>query len=144
MPSVLVEAARRGGRQAWLATLSSTIEELGRRWSLTVGAPFQPGGQTAWVAPARDAAGNKLVLKVGWQHWEAVHEAEGLIRWDGAGAVRLHAHEELHDTVALLLERCWPGLPLALRPEPEQDVVVAGLLRRLWRAPSSGSFRTLR
>ncbi len=143
MPPALVEAALRGGRQEWLATLSSTIEELGRLWSLVVGAPFQPGGQTAWVAPARDARGNELVLKVAWRHWEAAHEADGLRQWDGAGAVRLHAHEDLHDTVALLLERCRPGQPLASRPEPEQDVIVSGLLRQLWRAPSPESFRPL-
>src|SRR5262249_33616389 len=29
---------------------------------------------------------------------------------------------------------CEPGVPLSVRPEPEQDVVVAGLLRRLWTA----------
>ena len=34
-------------------------------WSLTVGEPFQAGGQTAWVAPARDASDAGLVLKIG-------------------------------------------------------------------------------
>jgi streptomycin 6-kinase len=37
----------------------------------------------------------------------------------------------------LLLERCVPGMPLSqLLPEPEQDEVVAGLLRRLWAQPA--------
>jgi len=46
---------------------------------------------------------------------------------------------------ALLLERSEPGTHLrVLRPEVEQDVVVASLLRRLWRRPaSSQSFRPL-
>ena len=35
----------------------------------------------------------------------------------------------------MLLERCEPGTLLRALPEPEQDVVLAGLLRRLWRAP---------
>ena len=33
----------------------------------------------------------------------------------------------------MLLERCEPGTLLRELPEPEQDVVLAGLLRRLWR-----------
>jgi len=143
MPRNLVESVEREGRQAWLATLSSSIEDLSRRWSLVVGAPFQPGGQTAWVAPARDADGNERVLKVAWRHWEASHEVDGLRQWDGAGAIRLHAHAELDDTVALLLERCLPGDSLASRPETEQDVIVSGLLRRLWLTPALGNFRPL-
>jgi streptomycin 6-kinase len=39
------------------------------------------------------------------------------------------------DLGAMLLERCEPGTTLRTLPEPEQDVVIAGLLRRLWRAP---------
>jgi streptomycin 6-kinase len=35
----------------------------------------------------------------------------------------------------MLLERCEPGTALRDLPEPEQDVVVGGLLRRLWRTP---------
>jgi streptomycin 6-kinase len=34
------------------------------------------------------------------------------------------------------MERCLPGTPLGqVLPEPDQDVVVAGLLRRLWAHP---------
>jgi streptomycin 6-kinase len=35
------------------------------------------------------------------------------------------------------LERCEPGTALRALPECEQDVVISGLLRRLWRAPST-------
>ena len=43
-----------------------------------------------------------------------------------------------------LLERCVPGNTLASRPEPEQDTVIASLLRRLWREPAAGHpFRPL-
>ena len=72
LPRNLVVAARQEGREAWLATVPFTVADLAERWSLTVGAPFQPGGQTAWVAPARDADGDELVLKVGWRHPEAL------------------------------------------------------------------------
>src|SRR5712691_9023458 len=144
LPRNLVEAAKQDGREAWLGTLPTTVATLAERWSLTVGTPFQPGGQTAWVAPARDAAGNEMVMKVGWRHPEALHEAEGLRAWAGHGSVRLYGSAELGDTAGLLLEACRPGSPLASRPEAEQDLVVSGLLRRLWAVPTPGHpFRSL-
>jgi streptomycin 6-kinase len=137
LPRNLVEAAESEGRQAWLATtLPAAIRGAQELWSLTVGEPFQPGGQTAWVAPARDATGARLVLKVVWRHPEAAHEADGLRAWAGHGAVRLHAATEFDDAIVLLLERCVPGLPLSGRLEAEQDTVIAGLLRRLWIKPA--------
>ncbi|WP_167760406.1 aminoglycoside phosphotransferase family protein [Blastococcus sp. CT_GayMR16] len=144
LPLALVEAAEQEGRTAWLATLPGTVARLARAWSLSVEAPFQPGGQTAWVAPVRDRAGAELVLKIGWAHPEAIDEADGLGVWSGHGAVRVHAAEQTHDTSALLLERCRPGTPLAARPEPEQDEVLAGLLGGLWVQPPAGhTFRPL-
>jgi streptomycin 6-kinase len=118
---------------------------VAERWSLTVGAQFQPGGQTAWVAPVRDADGTEMVLKVGWRHPEALHEAEGLRAWGGRGSVRLHAAEEFDDdTEVLLVEACRPGTPLASRPEEGQDPIVAALLGRLWIVPEHGHpFRPL-
>jgi streptomycin 6-kinase len=121
------------------------VRELAQRWSLRLGEPYQPGGQCSWVAPVRDAGGRELVLKVGWRHDEAEHEADGLRAWDGRGAVYVHDAELLDDTSALLLERCRPGSTLGtLAPEAEQDVVIAGLLRRLWSARVEGlPFRPL-
>jgi streptomycin 6-kinase len=88
------------------------------------------------VAPARDNAGRDLALKLAWQHDEARHEAAGLRAWAGAGAVRLHDHATGDATSILLLERCRPGTPLGeALPEAEQDRIVAGLLKRLWRVP---------
>ena len=138
MPRHLAEAAFEADerRRAWMATLPRTVAQLEQRWSLELGQPFQPGGQTAWVAPARTKARGDLVLKVAWRHTEAAHEADGLRAWDGRGTVRLHAVEAFDDTVALLLERCVPGTTLASRPEPEQDTVIASLLRQLWLDPT--------
>ncbi len=144
MPRNLVDAAEGDGRQTWLATLRATVRELQERWSLTVGEPFQPGGHTAWVAPVVVDTGADLVLKLAWRHPEAAHEADGLREWDGDGTIRLHATQEFDDTIALLIDRCVPGTALASRPEPEQDAVIAGLLRRLWREPRPGHcFRSL-
>ena len=95
-------------------------------------------------APPDDAKGSDLVLKVAWRHSEAAHEAEGLRQWHGDGAVELYAAEKLDDADALLIERCVPGTTLAGRSEPEQDMVIAGLLGRLWVQPDSGhTFRPL-
>jgi streptomycin 6-kinase len=44
----------------------------------------------------------------------------------------------------MLLERCQPGTPLRELPESDQDVVISGLLHRLWRPPSEPhAFRRL-
>ena len=111
---------------------------------MTVGAPFEPGGRTAWVAPARTSSGDDVVVKVAWRHPEADHEPDGLRVWDGDGAIRVHASDEFDDTSALLVERCVPGTPLTLRSEPEQDTIIASLLQRLWRDPPPGHrFRPL-
>jgi streptomycin 6-kinase len=116
-------------RLGWLARLPATIAEVAAGWGLALGEPYLPGGQCAWVAPA----GEDLVLKVGWRHREAEHEVDGLRFWDGDGTIRCFATRTLEDTTASLLERCVPGTQLkAAATEPEQDPVIAGLMRRLW------------
>ena len=130
--------------RTWLGELPAAVAEVAARWSLQVGKPFAPGGQTAWVAPAYDRTGRDLVLKVGRAHEEAEHEAPGLLAWRGRGAVEVHASARLPGTVALLLERCRPGVPLGQAlGEPEQDVIVTRLLVRLHTAPVQGPFRPL-
>jgi streptomycin 6-kinase len=150
LPRTLVEEfeddAPESARNAWLAGLEGLVAEMVETWSLTeVGRPFQPGGASAWVAPVRTADGLDAVLKVGWAHDEALHEADGLRFWAGDGTVRLYASRAEGATTALLLERCRPGTPLNEAERPErQDVVVAELLRRLWREPPGGKlFRPL-
>jgi streptomycin 6-kinase len=139
LPENLVAAATDREHRQWLDRLGKTVEELSLRWSLQVGPPFQPGGQTSWVAPAKDSTGTSLVLKVVWRHHEAEHEADGLAIWAGNGTVLLRDAAAVDDqTAALLLERCLPGTPLSTLTEDEQDQVIAGLLVRLWREPPSG------
>jgi streptomycin 6-kinase len=130
-------------RRAWLATLPSTIRALGERWSLQVGSPLDSAEVScAWVAPVRQPNGDAAVLKVGLPHFESAHEAEGLRFWNGDGAVRLIESDS--DAGALLIERCDPGTHLRVLPEDDQDMVIAGLLRRLWRPPLPASpFRPL-
>jgi streptomycin 6-kinase len=143
-PSSPVDESARQRRRSWVASLPDLVGELADRWSLVVAEPFEPAGAHSWVAPAVGPAGEALVLKLARRHREALHEAEGLRVWGGDGCVRLHAAAERGDTAALLLERCVPGTALADRPEPEQDVVIAKLLERLWRTPVHGTgFRPL-
>jgi streptomycin 6-kinase len=148
VPQYLAEtAAREPAAGEWLSHLPQIIAGLADEWSLTVGEPFQPGGQCSWTAPATDASGTELVLKVAFRFpsGDERDEAAGLQIWDGNGAVRVHSVSFGDSWYGLLLERCLPGTPLGqLLPEPEQDVVVAGLLRRLWsQAHDAYPFRPL-
>ena len=150
LPSNLVQAVEEDDdagpeRREWISALPRIVQDVARRWSLDVGRPFQPGGVTSWVAPARDAAGKHVVLKVSWRHDEALHEAKGLWAWGGRGAVRLFDAMVVGQTSALLLEACEPGARLSqVLPPLQQDGVVAGLLRRLWIQPPAGHpFRPL-
>ena len=75
-----------------------------------------------------------MVLKLGLPHMEAEQEIAALRFWNGDPTVRLiDADEALN---AMLLERAVPGALLRTRPEPEQDVVIARLLNRMWRRPA--------
>jgi streptomycin 6-kinase len=148
VPRYLAETARRDeGVRDWIAGLPEIVAGLADRWSLRVGEPFQPGGQCSWTAPVTNPGGASLVLKVGFRFpsGDERDEAAGLRCWDGNGAVRLYAVHQSASAHALLLERCLPGTPLGQAlPEPEQDLVVAGLLRQLWAQPHTACpFRPL-
>jgi streptomycin 6-kinase len=90
-------------RRDWLSGLPGLVAELAERWSLRVEEPFEPGGQTAWVAPASTNAGEDVVLKVGWRHPESEQEADALLEWAGDGAALLYAKHDEGQTIALLL-----------------------------------------
>jgi streptomycin 6-kinase len=126
---------------AWLKRLPDVLQRIEVQWSLTLGTPFDDAS-CAWVAPVKRADGSSAVLKVGMPHMESEHEIQGLRFWKGEPTVRLlDAEDELG---AMLLERCEPGTQLRALPESEQDVVIAQLLRRLWRKPTAPhSFRPL-
>ncbi len=122
-------------RAAWLERLPRVIDELARRWSLEVGPPFDGEASCAWVAPASRRDGTPVVLKLGMPHMEGEHEIEGLRFWAGDPTAHLLDADDACN--AMLIERCEPGSSLRSLPETEQDVVIAELLRRLWRAPSA-------
>lgn len=147
LPSRLVASVAQFGpreREEWFDRLPEIVPAMAARWSLTVGEPYQPGGEVSWVAPARTADGRDVVLKVGWRHPDSEQEAAGLRFWAGRGTVVVHDVHVEDATCALLLERL-PGPTLGqLRGQDEQDEVVATLLRRIWvEPPAEYPFRTL-
>jgi streptomycin 6-kinase len=121
-------------RSAWLEGLPGAIRKLQDRWELSLEQPFD-GCEVScsWVAPAVRRDGTRAVLKLGMPHMEGAHELQGLRFWNGDPTVcLLDADADLN---AMLLESCEPGIALRHLPEPEQDVVIARLFRRLWRRP---------
>jgi len=121
-------------RENWLARLPSLVRDLADQWSLTLTAPFDSDEVScAWVAVAVRQDGTSAVLKVGMPHLEGEHEIQGLRFWDGDPTVRLFKADDAAN--AMLLERCEPGTHLRQSSEPDQDTVIAGLLRRIWQPP---------
>ena len=121
-------------RRAWIEQLPNAIRSLQDRWSLSLGVPFDgPEVSCSWVAPAVRREGTHAVLKLGMPHREGRDEIQALDFWGGESTVRLLEADEAVN--AMLLERCEPGTALRGLPEPEQDAVIAGILRRLWRRP---------
>jgi hypothetical protein len=127
----------------WLESLPKVLTHLERRWSLTLGEPFDGDDVScSWVAPVALADGTRAVLKVSLPHMENEHEIQGLRFWNGDPMVRLLEADD--DSGGMLLELCEPGTVLRGLPESEQDVVIARLLRRAWRSPgASHAFRPL-
>jgi len=135
IPSRLAANCRKTSEgAAWLNRLPEVLHCLTRRWSLTIGEPFEGEDVScAWVARAVRDDGTSAVLKIGMPHMEGEHEIDGLRFWNGDPTVRILDCDD--DLGAMLIEQCVPGLTLRTLPEPEQDLVIAPLLRRLWRIP---------
>jgi streptomycin 6-kinase len=130
-------------RKEWLDRLPGVLRTLEMKWSLTLGTPFDgKEGSCSYVASVACADGTPAVLKIGMPHMEAQQEIDGLRFWNGDGAVQLLTADE--GLGAMLLERCEPGTSLRELPEDAQDVVISGLLRRLWHKPTTpDAFRPL-
>jgi streptomycin 6-kinase len=130
-------------RAAWLDRLPEVLRSLEHLWALTPDAPLDAEEPScSYVAAVRAANGRPAVLKIAMPHMEGEHEIHGLRFWDGDPTVRLlEADDELG---AMVLERCTPGTTLRALAEYDQDVVISGLLRRLWRPPlTPHPFRSL-
>jgi streptomycin 6-kinase len=119
---------------AWLDRLPEVLRRLEQRWALTPDTPLDGEEPScSYVTAVQAANGTPAVLKIGMPHMEGEQEIQGLRFWDGDPTVRLLAFDD--ELGAMLLERCVPGSPLRALAEDDQDVVISGLLRRLWRQP---------
>jgi streptomycin 6-kinase len=126
--------------EAWVENLPALIAGCERRWSLKVGAPFDNLSYN-FVAPAVQADGGEIILKLGVPNKELVTEIEALRLYDGHGICRL-----LDGDVAqgiLLLERLQPGTMLSTIADEEATAVAAQVMGQLWRPlPAEHPFPT--
>ena len=129
---VAANCRKSAARMAWLEGLPSLVREMESRWDLTLDAPLSgEDASCSYVKAVRRGDGTRAVLKISMPHMEQEQEIDGLRFWNGDPTVRLlESDDELY---AMLLERCQPGTGLRILDESEQDVVISGLLRRLWR-----------
>lgn len=118
--------------QEWLAGLPGLVDELARRWSITVG-PSLSGGTTSYVARARTADGQDAVLKLAVPEHDFGGQVRTLLDADGHGYVRLLTHDV--DRHALLMESL--GQPLEevdVCPE-DKIATLCSTLRQAWQVP---------
>jgi streptomycin 6-kinase len=131
IPASLREMWKREPR--WLDQLPRVVAELAAAWGLALEEPLDT--PRSLVVPAGD-----VVLKLNApSHFEADHEADALVWWDGRGAVRVVARADEHR--AFLIERCRPGTRL-WDSGADEPSAVAELLPRLWsEVPEPHPFR---
>ena len=118
--------------EAWVRDLPSLVADLGTRWDVAVGPPFDLSYN--YVAAARRADGTEAVLKVGFPRHELERELAALKLYGGDGMCRLlEADDARH---AMLLERLRPGAMLAEQARTDDVTatrVGAVVMRQLWR-----------
>lgn len=115
---------------AWLQALPALVAECERRWSVTVLPPYDRSYN--YVAPACRADGSAVVLKLGVPNPELTTEIAAMRLYDGIGAARLLDADA--ERGFLLLERLWPGTPLAeMEDDAAATAIAAEVMRQLWR-----------
>jgi streptomycin 6-kinase len=115
----------------WLERVPGLVAECVEEWGLRLGEPYEAGA-AGYTVRADLPDGTPAVLKVIYPHREAEHEGAALRVWDGDGAIRLLAYDDVR--WAMLIERCEPGTLLAKAdPELALDVLI-GVLPRLWKS----------
>jgi streptomycin 6-kinase len=126
--------------RAFAATIPGRLDEITRRWSITVGSALN-GARTAWVAPCVRSDGTPAVLRIAYPERRHESEAEALRTWGGRGSIRLFSSDsELHAT---LLERCSPGTPLSANRDVDEVIDIGTrLLVRLWSRGETSSIHS--
>lgn len=120
--------------------LEDLVAELEQRWSITVGPPL-PGGSAAYVARARGAEGQDVVLKIDPPDPDlGTFDRVRILRTAGGrGYVRLLAHDAQHR--ALLLEGLGGSLSRAGLPPERQMEVLCDTLAQAWQVPRPSATR---
>jgi streptomycin 6-kinase len=114
----------------WLERLPAIIGTCARQWSLSVGPPVESLSYN-YLAPAVQADGRRVMLKIGVPNPELESEIKALIHFAGRGSVQLLAVD--HQRGALLLERLEPGTSLLEVADDEQATcIAAGVMQHLW------------
>ena len=137
IPPVVRNKAALAGRPDWVDELPGIVDDLARRWDLTIGRAYS-GGTEAFVCRADSADGTAAVLKVMVPREPvlAVREATVLRLADGDGCARLLAFEPEHQ--ALLIERLGSSMTTLGLPPSQQHAALCDAASRLWRpAPAA-------
>jgi streptomycin 6-kinase len=133
IPPVVRRKALALGAGAWLESLPALVDDLARKWSLTLGRVFEDGTEALVVEAAPDA-----VLKVAIPgHQVAVHHEITVLRLAGGdGCAALLRADEPRG--ALLLERLGPSLHALGLPVDQRHAILCDTAARVWR-PAAGS-----
>ena len=132
-PLTRARVASLGERGAsWLAALPSVIAELERDWSITVEHEL-PGGSGSYVARARTAGGDQVVIKIAVLAEGLAEQVATLRRANGEGYVRVLAADL--DRQAMLLESLGASIQQSTLSPTEQLRCIADTLRLAWQDP---------
>jgi streptomycin 6-kinase len=135
LPEAVELRARSHGAagDAWLRALPGTVDELERRWRVTIGDAMD-GGSAAYVAIATRADGETAVVKIAFpdelddgafSHSVRVYELAG-----GRGCAPLLAHDA--ELSAILLPHLGRSLSSLGLPTERQVEVIATTVRQMW------------
>lgn len=124
----------------WLENLPQIITYHEEKWNIKVFSPFQLTYN--YVAPAQDAYGKHLVLKISFpDNHEFITELEALKFYNGIGSIRII--QEDRENNAILLEKAESGKRLReINNEQEQVSFASDVLKKLHKPiPADYSFK---
>nr|WP_202890034.1 aminoglycoside phosphotransferase family protein [Actinopolymorpha rutila] len=115
-----------------MAGLPGLVDDLARRWSITIGSPLS-GGTASHVTRVRTADGQDAVLKIAIPEFDFAGQVRTIVEANGHGYVRVIAHDV--DRHAMLMEAL--GQPLEevdICPE-DKIATLCATLRQAWQVP---------